>query len=112
MQWYLSKIIFEICVGDRPQFDETLRLIQANSDEEAFWKARKLGASEEETIINVRQQPVKWTFIDVCDVIPVDELKDGVELYSQVHEPEERSSYIHYVRQKAALLQVMHRPAV
>jgi hypothetical protein len=105
MEWYLSKIVFEICAGDRPQFDETLRLIQADNMEEAFQKARKLGMSEEETFTNVHQEMVKWKFIDVCDVIPVDELKDGVELFSQIHEPEESSAYIHYIHQKAALIQ-------
>ncbi|WP_339793331.1 DUF4288 domain-containing protein [uncultured Imperialibacter sp.] len=112
MEWYLSKIVFEICAGDRPQFDETLRLIQADSDEEAFMKARTLGMSEEDTFVNVHQQTVKWKFIDVCDVIPVDELKDGVELFSQIHEPEESSAYIHYVHQKSALLQMMHSPVL
>ncbi len=112
MHWYLSKIVFEVCAGGRPQFDETLRLIQADNEEEAFGKARIIGKKEEDVFINVHQQKVKWKFIDVCDVIPLDELKDGVELFSQIHEPEESSAYIQYVHQKAALLQLTHSSSV
>jgi Domain of unknown function (DUF4288) len=110
MKWYLSKIVFKICASEHPQFDEHLRLVEANSFEEALLKARIIGISEEDSFINDRMQPVKWEFVNVSDLIPLNELKDGVELYSQIHEPEESSSYIHYVHQKAAALQLNHSP--
>ncbi len=41
MNWYLSKIVYRIICGQgnhTPQFDEQLRLIQAESTQEAFEK--------------------------------------------------------------------------
>lgn len=111
MKWYLSKIVFQICASNRPQFDEHLRLVQADSFEEALLKARMIGLNEEATFINDKQKMVKWEFVNVSEIIPMQELKDGVEVYSQIHEPEESNRYVHYVHQKAASLQLDHSPA-
>lgn len=114
MNWYIAKVIFKITSGpgsQKSQFDEHLRLIEAGSFEEALLKARILGITEEDNFINDNQQPVKWEFVNVVELIPLHELKDGLEVYSQIHETEEAHSYIHYVHQKAASLQLNHRPA-
>ena len=111
MNWYLSKIVFRISASERPQFDEHLRLVQATSFEEAFLKARLIGISEEDSFMNVSNKPVKWEFVNVSEIIPLEELKDGVEVYSKIYEPEEAKAYIHYVHQKAATLQLIHSPA-
>lgn len=114
MNWYIAKVIFKITNGSgsmKSQFDEHLRLVSAISFEEALLKARILGISEEASFINDLHQPVKWEFVNVAELIPLHELKDGVEVYSQIHETEEANSYIHYVHQKAASLQLIHRPA-
>ena len=113
MNWYIAKVIFKITVRQesKSQFDEHLRLIQANSFEEALLKARILGLTEEDHFINDRSQPVKWEFVNVEELIPLNELTDGIEVYSQIRETEEASSYVHYVHQKAASLQLNHRPA-
>jgi hypothetical protein len=114
MNWYLAKIIFKITPGEgiqTSQFDEHLRLISANSFEEAFLKSRILGINEESSFFNDRQQTVKWEFINVAELFPLHELKDGQELYSQIHETEEANHYINYVHQKAASMQLKHRPA-
>ena len=73
----------------KSQFDEHLRLVSAISFEEALLKARVLGISEEASFINNCHQPVKWEFVNVAELIPLHELKDGVEVYSQIHETEE-----------------------
>ena len=113
MNWYIAKVIFKITnsSSQKSQFDEHLRLVQAIGFEEALLKARILGLNEEDSFINDHQQPVKWEFVNVAELIPLRELKDGLEVYSQIHEPEEANSYIHYVHQKAASLQLNHRPA-
>jgi len=113
MNWYIAKIIFRICNGEgshKPQFDEHLRLIQASNFEEAFLKARILGLQEEATFLNNHLDMVKWEFVNVSELFPMNELKDGVELYSQIQEKEEAEHYIHYVHQKAAAIQLKHRP--
>ena len=44
-------------------------------------------------------------------LLSLKELRDGVEVYSQIHETEEARSYIHAIHQKAATLQLNHTPA-
>ena len=111
MKWYVAKIVFKICNLGRPQFDEHLRLIEASSFEEAFLKARIIGITEEDNFVNDRSQQVKWEFVNVSELLSIQELKDGLEVYSQIKETEEASSYVHYVHQKAASLQLAHSPA-
>ncbi len=112
MKWHIVKLIFRICNGQdlvKSQFDEHIRLIEADNFEEAFLKARILGLQEEASFLNDHHQMVKWEFVNVAEIIPLKELKDGQELYSQIHETEEAGSYINYVHQKAAAMQLRHR---
>ncbi len=113
MNWYIAKIVFKISNGadqTKSQFDEHLRLILANSFEEAILKARILGIREEDYFLNDRHQPVKWEFVNVSELFHLNEIKDGLEVYSQIQEVEEASSYIHGVHKRAASLQLAHSP--
>ena len=109
MNWYIAKIVFGI--GDentehKPQFDEQLRLIAAASEEEAFLKARTIGIGEEDTFLNDRKNRVKWEFINVAEILPLNKIEDGAEIYSQIHETDEAKSYIHCIHQKAIFLRM------
>src|SRR5688500_11969567 len=107
MNWYISKIVFKITAENtqhKPQFDEQLRLIAADSEAEAFLKARIIGISEEDSFLNEKNNTVKWEFINVSEIIPIMKLEDGMEIYSQIHETDEAKSYIHCVHQKAIFL--------
>lgn len=113
MNWYIAKIIFRISNGagkSTSQFDEHLRLIEADNFEEAFLKARILGIQEESSFLNDQQEMVKWEFVNVSELFPMKELKDGQELYSQIQERDDAGPYIHYIHQKAAAMQIHHRP--
>ena len=113
MSWYIAKIIFQINNGrgsEKSQFDEHIRLIEADHFEEAFLKARILGIQEEAHFLNDHRLLVKWEFVNVAEITPLQELKDGQELYSQIHETEEAGSYINYVHRKAVELQLRPRP--
>ncbi|MEI2740245.1 MAG: DUF4288 domain-containing protein [Chitinophagaceae bacterium] len=104
MNWYLVKMVFRIVCGDgnhTAQFDEQLRLISADSKEEAFHKAQVLGGKEEEMFFNRNQQLVQWQFISVSELYQLNELIDGAELYSRIEEKEYADSYIHIVHKKA-----------
>src|ERR1700741_287421 len=106
--WYITKLIFNINIGDgihASQFDEQLRLINANSAEEAFFKARALGKKEEETFMNESKKNVSWKFIDVSELTPLETIKDGLEIYSNTYEAEEANAYIKFVRHKAMVIQ-------
>jgi hypothetical protein len=112
MNWYIAKIIFQIKGNgmQRPQFDEHLRMIEAENFEEAFLKARILGINSEDSVINDNHGPVKWEFVNVVDLLEVEKLKDGLEIHSQVREMEEAGNYISYVHNQAASMQLAARP--
>ena len=103
MNWYTAKIIFQITCGDgnhQPQFDEQLRLINANNKQEALHKARTIGISEEESFLNNSGELVRWTFIALTELIEIQELKDGVEFFSKIEEPENTAHYINSIQCK------------
>lgn len=109
MNWYISKIVFSIenTQAAKSQFDEQLRLVAADSTEEAFMKARTIGLNEEEMFFNSNNQnEVKWEFINVSEIIPMSKLEDGTELYSRIHETEEARTYINFIHQKAIAIRL------
>jgi hypothetical protein len=104
MNWYIARIIFQIICGNgdhTPQFDEQVRMISARSAMEAFNKAKQLGKQAEETFFNMKQQLVKWQFINVTELHKLTELTDGIEICSRVEEVENAENYIHFVHGKA-----------
>ena len=113
MNWYIAKVVFQIVREGmaKPQFDEHIRLIEANGFEEALLKARMLGLREEEIIVNNQHGPFKWEFVNVSELTQLKEIKDGIELYSQVREMEEATPYINYVHNRAAFMQLNYKPA-
>ena len=112
MNWYIAKIIFQIKGNGqrKPQFDEHVRMIEANSFEEAFLKARILGINSEDSVISQNHGPVKWEFVNVVELREVAVLKDGLEIHSQVRELDEATHYINYVHNQAACMQLAARP--
>lgn len=104
MNWYLSKIIFQIICGDgrhTPQFDEQLRLIAAYDEEEAFTKAIRLGEKEQDQFYNHEQQLVQWKFINVSELYRLSALLDGAEMYSRIQETDDPQGYIELANRRA-----------
>ncbi len=99
MKWYLAKLVFRIVCGNgkhKPQFDEQLRLISAEDNLQAFYKARLIGEAEGLNTVT----PVEWKFIDVSELHHLSQLSDGAELYSAVREEEAAESYIHIIEKE------------
>jgi len=108
MNWYLAKIVFQIICGEGdhvPQFDEQLRLISAEDEQQAFYKAQKIGTLEQDTFYNKKQNLVQWKFINVCELYKLSNLIDGAELYSRIQEADDADRYIDVVKKKADYLQ-------
>ena len=104
MNWYLSKIVFRIHCGNghhTPQYEEQLRLIAAVDKEEAFDKAKQIGSREEESFFNHKQQLIRWQFINVSEIYPLDKMIDGAEIYSRVTEEESAEFYEYVVNKKS-----------
>jgi len=113
MNWYIAKLVFNISPEEgsvKPQFDEQLRLIEADSTEQALLKARVIGLSEEDSFFNDKMKKVKWEFINVAELLPLKKIEDGIEVYSRIHETEEAQPYINYVHQRAITLRLNAMP--
>ena len=108
MEKYLAKLMFHINIDngeDASQFDEQVRIIESNSLEDAFHKARVIGKKEEETFMDSHNKLVSWQFIDVSDVYPLEEVKDGEQVYSSSHKINDTGSFIKFIRQKSMEIQ-------
>ena len=105
MNWYMAKLVYRIVCGNgqhAPQFNEQLRLITAEDPLHAFYKARLIG--ERETTAFQDKVPVKWKFIDVTEILPIEKFNDGAEVWSCVNEDSDAETYIRNTQQKANTL--------
>jgi len=103
----MAKIVYRIICGEgdhTPQFDEQLRLIVADNEEEALKKAYTIGRQEEECFYNAAEKLVQWKFINVAELSRIAELIDGAELYSKIEERENGELYTELIHKKAAYL--------
>ena len=108
MYWFIAKVVFNIVSGDgdhTPQFDEQYRLIKAASREEAFQKAISIGLNEQDVMINTSNEIVRWDFVNVSELYAINELQDGMELFSSVAEADNRKDYMEIVNLKSAYVQ-------
>ncbi len=111
MKWYLAKIVFQIICGDgdhTAQFDEQLRLIAAPHEDEAFEKAIQIGRNEEDSFYNLKQQLVRWQFVNVSELYCLSELIDGAEMYSRINEVDDAEAYITFVHRRAESIRTKH----
>lgn len=107
MQWYLAKLVYQIICGEghhTPQFDEQLRLIEADDSLHAFFKAQQVGDKEQDYFLNNNQLPVRWKFVEVCELQPLKNPSDGAELYSRITEYDDADSFVHTLRLMASQL--------
>lgn len=108
MKRYLVKLMFNINIdngNNTSEFDEQIRVIEALNLEDAFYKARSFGRKEEETFLDKDNKLVSWNFIDVAEVYPLEEMKDGDQLYSTTRKIKDKTSFISYIRQKSMEIQ-------
>lgn len=104
MKWYLAKIVFRIICGEgehAAQFDEQLRLIAASNEDEAFEKASTIGKNETDSFYNLKQQLVRWQFVNVSELYHLNELIDGAEMYSRINEVDDADAYTTFVHRRA-----------
>ena len=107
MQWFVTKIVYQIICGNgdhTPQFDEQLRLISALDKEDAWKRACEIGIQGQYAFKNQRQELVQWRFINVPELNELEVLGDGMELYSRIEEPSDANAYISWLQAKASSL--------
>ncbi len=89
MNPYTAQIIYRIkceSIGTE-QYDEQWRLVFAEDERDALYKARAIAKKEEATFIDRHGRTVTWELIAVKDLKPV-ELTNGALLFSSVKEVE------------------------
>jgi len=104
MHWYMTKIVYRIICGNgshKPQFEEQLRLIRASDKKEAFERAKLFGEQFELSLINEKNQPVKWVFINISELYKLPDLNDGTEIYSHLSEADHAGTFIEMTNKKA-----------
>lgn len=107
MQWYLAKIIFRIICGHgdhTAQFDEQVRLVAAHNDDHALDKANEIGMHEATCFYNQQQQLVQWKFVAITELYKVNELIDGAELFSKIHEADDAENYMELAHRRASFV--------
>ncbi len=113
MNWYISKIVYEIICGDglhTAQFDEQLRLVRAGSTLEAYRLSMEIGAAEATCFANERQQLVQWKFIAVPEVLELDPASHGAEILSRIREVDNAATYREVVYSRANSLHTNQQP--
>jgi hypothetical protein len=109
MNWYVAKLIFRISSNDgnhQAQFDEQLRLINAETKCKAFEKAVAIGRQQEDHFLNDQKQAVKWQFVNVAEVNQLTGLEDGTELYYDIKEVNNAELYMAWANHKASLIEL------
>ena len=87
-QWHSAKLLFEARIDGAIPADglreESIRILQATSNEEALRRAEQLGRAAEHEYSNEAGQLARWCFVGVLEVQSLDEsvIVDGTEVFS------------------------------
>lgn len=107
MDWFIATIVYEIICGKgdhAAQFDEQLRLIEAEDYLEAYEKAIAIGEAEAVCFPNQQSETVRWTFLAVSEIIPIQELTHGTEIWSRIREDNPSDSYREQILTRSTML--------
>ena len=108
MKWFLAKVVFRIICGEglhTAQFDEQLRILNADNEQSAFRKACEIGCREEQQFLNVKQQLVQWKFMNVTELFRINDFTDGAEIYSRIYETDDGDAYTQLIEANAKAIQ-------
>lgn len=87
--WYTANLLFKSVHSPTSSKDalweESIRLIEAETREQAMEKANILGKAAEVSYPIQSDDSTKWTFVKVERVVEIDgqKLKDGAEVFSR-----------------------------
>lgn len=107
MNWYIAKLVYQVIYGDgfyKAQFSEQLRLIEATDEVHAFTKAQLMGHKKENILYKETEALIQWKFIDVCELILINEMADGAEILSQINEPVCAKTHLKHIKRQASQL--------
>lgn len=103
MNWYIVKMVFQIVNESlKLQFDEQIRLIEAEDESDAFNKSEIVGLQEEANFLSESGQMVNWKFKAITCIKPIKNLEHGTELWSSIFEKEPSERFLENIKLKNA----------
>ena len=115
MNWYLASLVFQIHISAHPtkqQFETQWRLVEAESESQAFEKLQQLGLQEQDSFINYRNQIVQWEFIGAPNIQKLENISDGIKLLSNINAPEEGIQYRSFIIEKSKVNEMKYKGIV
>ncbi len=112
MKWFCTKLVFQIqieSVNVSHQFDESIRMISAETIEEAYNKSYQLGIESQSSFFNLQGQQVDWKFIDVATIFEIENFSDGMEIFAVTIEETEPDRYIDALKIQTKLRELTFR---
>ncbi|MFD2584293.1 DUF4288 domain-containing protein [Pedobacter vanadiisoli] len=97
MKWFAVNCIYQVICGEgkhAPQFNEQIRLIQADGIVLALEKAKLNAVHFNPPFSNCIGDKVVWKFIGIGGILEVEEPADGVEVGSKIVEPKSVEKYL------------------
>jgi hypothetical protein len=86
--WYSARLLFEAEVEgeEDPLCEESIRLVEADNDDDAQQRAAEIGAQGQHEYLNGEGQTVRWHFRGVLEIQELCETKitHGVEVFSRM----------------------------
>lgn len=88
--WYAAKLLFEAKVEDNDSRDvlceESIRLIEADDEEDAQRRAEEVGAQAQHEYLNDEGHSVRWRFMRVLEIQDLCEsqVTHGMEVFSKM----------------------------
>lgn len=96
MNWFIVKIVYEIVCGEAKQgaqFDEQLRLVNADGLTMAYRLGCEIGLQEALNFRNDKLQLVEWKFLAVPEIYPIQNYMHGAEIFSRIREVDHVQQY-------------------
>jgi len=97
MKWFAVNCIYQVICGEgkhMPQFNEQIRLIQADGIRQALSKANLNAMHFNPSFNNCQGDKIVWKFLGVGGISEVAALKDGAEVSSKIVEPNSVARYL------------------
>lgn len=108
MSYYLAKLCYEIICGEgshTPQFEEQIRLLESGNCRDAITAAYAIGETEILVWQHENLLRVEWKFLGVTELIQLQPLTHGAELYQAHREIAYPEGYRNYVKDRSLQLQ-------
>ena len=103
MNWFLSRSVFQIVSfssNHSSQFEEQFNLIEALDSITGYKKAKVNSEKYVNKINKEKELLVNWNLVAIVDIIPIENLKDCVEVFYKIEQHIDPNSYLLFLKLK------------